>query len=72
MSVIAPEGLNTLVNSSDAAAVAGVAVETIRKWKERGLIEPSGLDEKGRPLYRLLDIAKAERATREKARRTWR
>ena len=72
MTVIAPDGLNTLVNSSDAAAVAGVAVETIRKWKERGLIEPSGLDEKGRPLYRLLDIAKAERATRDKARRTWR
>jgi len=72
MAVMAPEGLNTLVTAADAAAVAGVAVATIRKWKERGLIEPTGLDEKGRPLYRLLDIAKAERATRDKARRTWR
>jgi DNA-binding transcriptional MerR regulator len=72
MAVMAPDGLNTLVTAADAAAVAGVAVETIRSWRHRGLIEPSGLDERGRPLYRLLDIAKAERATREKARRTWR
>jgi DNA-binding transcriptional MerR regulator len=71
MAVMAPEGLNTLVGSADAAKIAGVAVATIWKWKERGLIEPSGLDERGRPLYRLLDIAKAERSTREKARRTW-
>lgn len=66
MSVLAPEGLNTLVNSTEAASIAGVTVTTIRSWKHRGLIEPSGLDEKGRPLYRLADIAKAERSTRQR------
>lgn len=68
MSVLTPEGLNTLINTTDAARIAGVAAATIRSWKHRGLIEPSGLDDKGRPLYRLADIAKAERATR---RRNW-
>jgi DNA-binding transcriptional MerR regulator len=69
MAVMAPEGLNTLVSTNDAAAVAGVSVETIRSWRHRELLKPSGLDDKGRPLYRLIDVAKAERATRERARR---
>lgn len=64
--VLAPDGLNTLINTSDAAAIAGVSVEAIRKWKQRGLITPSGLDHRGKPLYRLADIAKAERATRNR------
>lgn len=64
--MLAAEGLNTLVNSTQAASIAGVMVTTIRSWKHRGLIAPSGLDEKGRPLYRLADIAKAERQTRKR------
>ena len=72
MTVIAPDGLHSLVTASEAAGLIGVGVSTICMWRTRGKIKPAGLDEKGRPLYRLLDIAKAERATREKARRTWR
>ena len=64
--VLAPDGLNTLINSTEAAAIAGVSAATIRKWKERGLIEPAGLDENSRPLYRLADIARAERQTRQR------
>lgn len=68
MSVQAPDGLNTLITTTEAASIAGVSSEAIRKWKQRGLITPAGLDDKNRPLYRLADIAKAERSTRQ---RTW-
>ena len=64
--LLAPEGLNTLVNTTEAATIAGVTVAAISNWKDRGLIEPSGLDERGRPLYRLADIATAERKTRKR------
>ena len=64
--MLAPEGLNSLVNTTEAAAIAGVSVAAISNWKERGLIEPAGLDNRGKPLYRLIDIAKAERKTRKR------
>lgn len=64
--MLAPEGLNTLINTTEAATIAGVSVAAISRWKERGLIEPAGLDERNRPLYRLSDIAKAERKTRKR------
>ena len=61
--------LNELISSSEAARLCGVALNTITTWRTRGLIEPSGLDDRGRPLYRFIDIARAERATRDRARR---
>lgn len=64
--MLAPEGLNSLVNTTEAAAIAGVSVAAISNWKDRGLIEPAGLDTRGKPLYRLIDIAKAERKTRKR------
>lgn len=69
--MIAPDLLESLVSSAEAANLAGVKVDTIRKWRERGHLEPAGLTAKGRPLYRWIDVAKAERATRDHARRTW-
>jgi DNA-binding transcriptional MerR regulator len=66
LTVLAPDGLNTLVNSTEAATIAGVSAATIRSWQHRGLIAPSGLDKRNRPLYRLADIAKAERKTRKR------
>ena len=66
MTLLAPDGLNTLVNTTTAASIAGVSVAAISRWKERGIIEPAGLDERDRPLYRLGDIAKAERQTRKR------
>jgi DNA-binding transcriptional MerR regulator len=66
LAVLMPEGINTLITSTEAASIAGVTVSTIRTWKERGLISPAGLDERNRPLYRLADIAQAERKTRQR------
>lgn len=39
---------------------------TIRKWKQRGLITPEGLDAYGNPMYRLIDILRAEQKTRQR------
>ena len=64
--LLAPEGLNTLVTTTEAAGIAGVSVAAISKWKARGILKPSGLDERGSPLYRLGDVARAERQTRNR------
>lgn len=52
--------------SANAAAVSRSA---ICKWVARGHLQPTGLDEHGRPLYTLADLARAERATRNRALR---
>ena len=33
-----------------------VDAATIRQWKKRGVIEPAGVDTKGRPLYLVSDV----------------
>ena len=66
---MAPDRLDSLITTSEAAALAGVAVNTITTWRTRGLLTPAGQDDRGKPLYRFLDVARAERATRDKARR---
>jgi len=58
--------LETLVSTSEAAQIAGVSAATVRKWKQRGLIAPAGLDERNRPLYRMRDVALTERKTRQR------
>lgn len=67
--VLTPEGIDTLINAATAATLCGVATSTIYVWVNRGTLTPSGKDERGHNLYRVLDVAKAERATRDKARR---
>lgn len=67
--MLTPEGIDSQITATEAAQLCGVAVCTITKWARDGRINPVGLNPQGRKLYRLLDIAKAERATREKARR---
>ncbi len=52
--------------SADAAAAS---VRTIRSWVARGHLAPAGLDEKGRQLFRFVDLARAENATRARALR---
>lgn len=52
--------------SSDAARVSRSA---ICNWVTRGHLKAAGLDEQGRPLYALADLACAERATRPRALR---
>lgn len=66
---ITPELLNSLITTTEAANLAGVNVQTIRTWKHRGHIEQVDTDKDGRPLFRWIDVARAERATRERARR---
>lgn len=61
--------LNALLTATQAAGYAGVTRHAIYKWHSRGHLEAADHDPAGRPLYRLLDVAKAEHATRRRARR---
>ncbi|MBA0047728.1 hypothetical protein [Mycobacteroides sp. LB1] len=75
--VLAPEGADSLVTAEEAATICGVRSVTVRQWASRGYgrakdkikLAQSGQDDRGRKLYRLLDVAKAEHATRGLARR---
>lgn len=67
--VAVPEGIDSLITTNEAASLCGVTAEAIRLWAHRGIITAAGIDERGRKLYRLIDIAKAERSTRDRARR---
>jgi hypothetical protein len=65
--------LNALLSAKEAAAYTGKSIAAICKWRERGYLpvatdaEGSEIrDERGRPRYRLLDVAKAENATRQR------
>lgn len=48
---------------------AAVGRTAIQMWAKRGHLQPAGLDDRGRPLYALADLARAERATRGRALR---
>lgn len=52
-----------------SAGAAAVTPATIRQWASRGHLQPAGLDDHGRPLYALADLARAELATRQRALR---
>lgn len=54
----------------EAAEAVGVTVHTIWQWKRRGHLTPCGMNREGRLLFRVLDVAKAENATRARARRS--
>lgn len=66
---------NDLLTTKQAAELAGVVPQTIRMWVKRGHLQVAkhnGVeirDEYGRPRYWRLDVAKAEYATRKRARR---
>ncbi|WNM74338.1 MerR-like helix-turn-helix DNA binding domain protein [Gordonia phage Thimann] len=64
-----PDGIDSLITTTEAATLCGVSTATVRKWVQRKQLSPSGLDENGRNLFRVIDVAKAERATRQRARR---
>lgn len=65
--MLVPESLDNLVTTTEAAQHCGVGKSTITMWKERGHLQPSGLDANGRPLYRLIDVLRAARDTRRNA-----
>lgn len=59
-----PADLDRLVSTVEAAESIGVHPQTIRQWKTRGKLSPSGLDKYSRPLYKLVDVLRVERETR--------
>jgi len=67
--------VDALLTATQAARYAGVQRVTICKWRERGHL-PAATDHDGnelrnghgRRLYRLIDVAKAEHATAQRAR----
>lgn len=75
--VLVPDGAESLVTAEEAATICGVRSVTVRQWASRGYgpakcktrLPQCGIDDRGRKLYRLLDVAKAEHATRILARR---
>lgn len=53
-------GPEMLLTRSEAAEVAQVTPERIRAWERNGHLERAGLNEDGWPVYKALDVAKAE------------
>ncbi|MFJ3665058.1 helix-turn-helix domain-containing protein [Streptomyces sp. NPDC090106] len=53
----------------EAALFTGVSIQTVYSWVRRGHLTVTGLDRNNQKLFRHLDVAKAELATRSKARR---
>lgn len=57
------------VTTAEAAAMAGVKPGVVRMWANRQHLTAASRDDQGRPLYRALDVAKAEAVTRRRAGR---
>ena len=66
--------VNALLTATEAACYAGVSVNVIVNWRNRGHLPVATdprtgreiRDRQGRPRYRLLDVAKAENATKRR------
>lgn len=65
----APEAAQLATRWRRALSGGAAAVKpcTIRQWASRGHLTACGLDEHGRPLYALPDLAQAEKKTRARA-----
>lgn len=55
--------------AAEAADAVGVKTQTIWQWKRRGHLTPVGINDEGLLVFKVLDVARAELATRERARR---
>ncbi len=53
-------GPEMLLTRREAAEVASVDIERLRQWERRGHLERAGLNERGWPVYRALDVAKCK------------
>lgn len=62
---------NTYWTVAEAAEAAQVDPNVVRNWKYRGVLVEARRDYRGRPQFRALDVIRAEKATRERARRTY-
>lgn len=52
------------VGSNDIAARLGVAEQTVKTWKQRGVLPPPSWTVSGRPAWNWPDIAKWARETK--------
>jgi DNA-binding transcriptional MerR regulator len=55
-----------LLPTAQAGQSVGVAASTIRTWRQRGVLAPRGLDERGRPLYHRDDVTAADLLVRQR------
>ena len=61
------DSLDELITTREAADLCQVAVSTVSGWRERGHLRVSKYDARDRPLYKMIDVLRAERATRRAA-----
>lgn len=61
----------TLWTVGQAAEAARVRPNVVRNWVYRGRLNVAERNRAGHPLFRAIDVIRAEKATREKARRTY-
>lgn len=61
----------TLWTADQAAEAAGVTSNVVRNWKYRGRLEEARRNAAGQPLFRAVDVIRAEKATRQRARRVY-
>ena len=61
--------LEQLFGTVEAAALMGVSTVTIHSWRRRNHLTPAAFDVNGWPLYRGMDLLRAEAKTRRRARR---
>ncbi|MEV0367528.1 hypothetical protein [Nocardia fusca] len=68
--MIVTDGLEQKMTAVEASSVFNVTAALIRKWASLGKIHAVGMDMRGRKLYRLIDIARYEKETRQAAGRS--
>lgn len=57
--------MDARLRASQAAGEAGVSKQTFNYWRREGKVKPIAHDRAGRALYRLGDVLKVERDTRQ-------
>lgn len=62
---------STLWTTAEAAEAAGVSQGAIRVWVHRGHLKRANSEKLRTPKYRAIDVVLAEKATRERARRSY-
>lgn len=67
--MLTTDGLEQKLTAAEASSVFNVTTALIRKWASLGKIDAVGIDQRGRKLYRLIDIARYEQQTRRAAGR---